>query len=204
MRQKCGFLVGTLALLSFFVFLTPLQARADTLPTNFAATSPGVVPGAQPINTPNCPGAANGGNGLDNLARSNLTAFTQALFAAAHNVNTMFPVAPAMNQCLTTLMNAFSALPGLADPLGVAGAAVAGLLTGIVGQICSQIMGEVTSVQNSLLNMTKICLPMPSFGGIDLPQWNQQGCSGGLQLNFLTGFAAPSSNAIYNYSQYLQ
>lgn len=204
MREKCGFLVGALALLSFLVIMMPSQAYAITEQTNIGVASPGVVPGVQPINTPNCPGAANGGNGLDNAARTNLTAYTEMLFAAAHNVNTMFPIAPAMNQCLTNLMNVFSALPGLADPLGLVGAAIASLLTGIVGQICSQVMGVVTAAQNSLLNITKICLPMPRFGGIDLPQWNQPGCTGDLQLNFLSGFAAPASTAIYNYSQYLQ
>ena len=205
MREKCGFLVFAWALLSFFVLFASMPASAADMQTNgVGQASPGTVPGAQPINTPGCPGAANGTNSLDNAARTNLTAVTEALFTAAHNIGTAFPIIPAGNACMQNLLAAMSGLPGLADPLGVVTTAIGGLLTGILGQVCSQVMGEITSIQNSLLNLTKVCLPMPKFGGIDLPKWNQQSCSGGLQLNFLTAFGAPSVPAAYNYRTNLQ
>ncbi|MGB9153054.1 MAG: hypothetical protein WCD70_08205, partial [Alphaproteobacteria bacterium] len=165
-----------------------------------AGAGPGTPIGPPPIATPLCP--AN--NAIDTQANTNSDAEAQQLFTAATNVGSAFPIAPAMNQCLTNLMNIFSELPTLADPLGLVGGAVTGLITGLIGQVCSAVIATITSAQNALLNLTKICLPLPTFGGIDLPQLTEPTCAGGLQLNFLSGFASPSATAAYNYSQYLQ
>jgi hypothetical protein len=202
-------LVVTLALLSAFFILMPHQALAQDIGAVGTSTPPaGGPPGPPPIATPLCPK----NNSIDVTARNNNSAQAQALFTVANNVGTLFPISSAINACLTNITSAIQSLSTIGsavpDPMGIIDGIVSTIVANIASQVinstCSSIVASINSVQQSLLNITKICLPMPSFGGFDVPQWNQQGCSGGTQFNLLTSTGVPSSAAVYNYSQYLQ
>jgi hypothetical protein len=139
---------------------------------------------------------------FDNDMATQRSAFAQQKFNLAHNINTMFPIIPAMNQCVQNIMNVMAKLPNLASPLGIASAIINPILQSIISSVCSQVMGVITQAQNAITQYAKICLPMPKFNfKLDLPTFNAQACSGGLVISPLTNFTSPA-HASYNYQQY--
>ena len=180
MRAKSESWVLALALLSFLAVFMPHQARADVTPITTMCND-----GSRDANTAN-----------------NRSAHSQAIFVLGHNINTMFPLIPAYNQCIQNLENILVKLPNLADPWNIAQAVIAPIVQGLIGNICSQIMSTITSAQNAITQLTKICLPMPKFDiKLDLPTFKAQACSGGIVISPITGFTSPA-RPFQGYSQY--
>ncbi|MDE2029757.1 MAG: hypothetical protein KGI97_04235 [Alphaproteobacteria bacterium] len=92
------------------------------------------------------------------------------------------------SQCIDQLMsiyNAFvSSTASLTDPLGIITSILSSQITGLVNQVCSQVVGTIGGAGNSLSSLTRMCLPLPTFGiggwnlGLNMP-----GCSGGTQIS---------------------
>jgi hypothetical protein len=141
---------------------------------------------------------------FDQAVQNNRSAFDQALLAHAHTIGTMYPISSAMSACVQKLTTMISSLPNLQNPLSAGSTMNSAIINGIVGSTCEAALDSITSIQNSALNLSKICLPTPQFNvSLDLPSFNVSSCSGGYQYSTLTGFVAPPST-IYTYSQYQQ
>jgi hypothetical protein len=184
MREKCGFWAIALAFLSFLVVLAPHQAYADPLPPGTSACDSAKAQ-------------------MDTNVAQNRSNHAQDLMLRAHNINTLFPIVPALNQCMQNLMTLMQQLPTLADPMNVAGTIVSQLVMGIINQICSQLMGEITQIQNLISSYAKVCLPLPQFNGLDLPTFKSQTCSGGMQIGLISGWSS-QPGWLYNFMKYLK
>ena len=169
MQKRSQFWLLALAFLSLLVIFAPQHAYADD---------------ADP-----CPK----GNPIDTGAAVDNNKFQQEREIAIYNFNvTTFPLAKAANECVENLMKAFSLMPKLVDPLNLFNMIVDGFLMAILNQVCSGLMGMITSAQQSLVNLTKICLPLPSFGPIIFPHFNAPACSGAITITPLS-FSSPST-----------
>jgi hypothetical protein len=220
MRKKSIFLVIASAFLSLLVLFAPQGAMAaqilDTSAQGTATNDPGICQGTTGCTPPLessgtlCPGASSGNNLFDSTMRANTAAHTQFLSQVAKNVNTQYPIVPAVDQCLaniTMLITKLGSLGSVADPLNLASAVVnsiiSSMITNLINGVCATIMSEITSVINSVVNLAKVCIPLPKFGSFSLPAFSQSACSGGAQINLLNGSVTGSSTALYNYQQYV-
>jgi hypothetical protein len=141
---------------------------------------------------------------FDQAVQYNRSAFDQELLVHAHTISTMYPISSAMSACVQKLTTLISSLPSLQNPLNTGNTMNTAIMNGIIGSTCDAALDSITSIQNSALNLSKICLPTPQFNiSLDLPSFNVSSCSGGYQYSALTGFVAPPS-MIYTYSQYQQ
>jgi hypothetical protein len=189
-----NFWLALVVLICFFSFVAPHSACAQANFENGAAVAPHV-------DTKRC----QTGNSLMNAYQNNNQLRQQQLSALVHNISTLFPIAPALNACVQNIMNAFKLLPGLGNPIAFAASMVTNLLTGIINQVCSQIMGVITQAQTALTNMTKICLPLPKFNlKLDLPTFSAPSCSGGTSFSPITTSSGSSPTQGYSVSKFLQ
>ncbi len=180
MRKKSGLWVVLLACLCFLAVMSPHQAHADASTIDCSA-----------------------GNAIDAAVAHNRTAFQQELVNLANNINNMFPIAPALDACVNNAIKLITSLPGIGNPFGtVIAAALTQVINTLINSVCSQVMGEITSIQNAVVNLTKICLPLPDFGSLRLPKFNVPGCSGGLALSPLGSFT-PTQRPNINLMQYI-
>jgi hypothetical protein len=141
---------------------------------------------------------------FDQYVQNNRSAFEQGLLTHAHTISTMYPISSAMSSCVQQLTNTIASLPSLQNPLNAGGALNSGIMNGIIQGACSAALDTVTSAQNSVLNLSKICSPIPQFNlSIETPIFNTTSCSGSLEYSLMTGFVAPTTS-IYTYSQYQQ
>ena len=189
MQAKRRFWIVTLALLSLLAFFAPQQAWAAPDPSNIPTG------GDAPLQADaDCEAVRGSANDPNAAYFTNKAAHLQRQQASIQALHTLYPVANALSTCVQNIMSIMQKTPMLASPTGIAGAIVSALIVGIVNQVCSQVMGTITSVQPSLTNLVKICIPLPKFNGLDLPKWNQPACSGGnLTISPITGWSAPSS-----------
>ncbi|MDR3450772.1 MAG: hypothetical protein P4M15_13685 [Alphaproteobacteria bacterium] len=181
MRLKGGLRLAALVALSFMAALHPSRAFAD----------------AQSIKT-----MCDDGQFDKDINNAN-SDWMRQLMTGAHNINTMFPIEPALNQCVQNLMQTFSKFPSLADPMNIASSLINPIIDNVISSTCSQVMGTVTSAQTALTNLTKICIPMPSFNiNLDLPTYNATACSGGTQISPISGWSSPQiSSPTFNQYQ---
>jgi hypothetical protein len=130
--------------------------------------------------------------------------FAQIQYQRAHNINTLFPMLPALNACVQQMTKLLQMLPTIGNPFDATSFIVTMVLNAVIGQVCSSIMGTVQSVENAITSMAKICLPMPHFNGLDLPKFGSTSCSGALQLNFITGWGAQQSPYTPDYTKFMR
>ncbi len=168
MQKRSRFWLLALAFLSLLVIFAPQHAYADD---------------ADP-----CPP----GNIIDKGYALDNNKVQQEEQIAIYNFNDSFPLAKAANECVEKLMSLFSTLPTLADPLNLFNVAIMAFLNSILNQLCSAAMGVITSAQQALVNLTKICLPLPSFGAITVPHFSAASCSGAITITPLS-FSSPST-----------
>ena len=195
MPSKRGFWVVLLTLLALFAVAIPSHSFAQSMasyvpppppPNGTSVVSGGTVPDA-------C------ADGSDWQASANAAAQGSAgRLAAAQAAGALFPPININTQCLQNLMKMFSALPS-ADPAGLLGAVLKLVMTqvqALLNQVCSQVMGDINALKNAVMQMAKICIPMPSFGlnlGLGI---SANSCTGGTAFSLL----APSSAATSKYN----
>lgn len=180
MQRKYRFWVPALAFLAFLSVLAPQQALAAA-----SVTDP-------------CP------PDTDKTFAHNLAAIEQDQSQTAAKVAAQYPLPPVVNACVQNIMTISSQLPGLADPLSVLKAVETSIVNSVVNQACSQVLGSITSVQDSITNITKICLPIPTFGvDLNLPKFSASACTGGTQLSTLTPFSSANTSASWSVNKFL-
>ncbi len=141
---------------------------------------------------------------FDQYVQNNRSAFEQDLLAHAHTISTQYPIASAMSSCVQKLTNTIASLPNHQNPLSAGNSLNASIINSIVQNTCSAALDTITSAQGSVLNMSKICLPLPNFSlSVETPTFNALSCSGSFEYSTMTGFVAPSAS-IYTYYQYQQ
>jgi hypothetical protein len=188
MREKCGLWLVALVVLSLISVFVPHQAFAQSAPTTPTATSDCAAGGPKA--------------GMNAQAANNTAANAQAKMIADNNINSLFPIIQATDACIQKLTDLIAQLPTLGNPFSLAGALVTQLIIGVIGQVCSSVAGVISSAQNALTSFAHICLPLPKFGGLDLPNFpSASGCTSGTQLNLLTSFSGGAAPP-YNYNQF--
>ncbi len=191
MQKKPGFLV--IALLLLAAVSAPQKSWASNIPTGADA----------PVATNDCPS----GNATDEAYFTNKSADMQRTAQNMFNINTLYPIATSANSCIGNLLNAFNKLPAIMsspNPLLAAITAVAGqIVSQVINSTCQSALGTVTSAQNALTNLTKICLPIPKFNGLDLPTISAPSCSGGITVSPVS-FSANSSFVQTSVNPYLK
>jgi len=162
-------------------FFAPQIAQAQT-------ADPSNIPtGANaPVTSTDC----QAGNSIDATYFANKAANLQKHQQTIQTLHTLYPIANALTACVQNIMNIMQKMPNFANPSGIATAIITQLIVSVVNSTCSQIMGTITSIQTSLTNMTKICIPLPHFNGLDLPTFNAPSCSGGLVISPIQSWTA--------------
>lgn len=102
-------------------------------------------------------------SGFNQAFAQNSASHQQDLLKAAMSASSQFPIVPAANQCLNNITSAMKLLPVIADPSGIALAAVQTILDTLMKQVCAKVMGSINSVSQGLTSSAKICIPMPKF-----------------------------------------
>jgi hypothetical protein len=202
MFRKCkifGFILGFLCLLTAFA---PQKA--------FAASA------NDPIATMCDDGS------FDSQFQQQREATAQILYQNALNISAQNPIYPAMSQCLQNFVNVLKAVRamGSANIWQAAGKALMfaaeSMIANMITAACSSVMMLVNDVQQSVKNLTSICLPMPSFGlfpnlGFTPPPcWSPPpgllpGGGGVLRLGLInSGFGSQPPLTYGGYTQYQQ
>jgi len=184
MREKGRYLIFALAFLSLFAFFVP-QALADSQgdPANIPTGAD-----APPV-TPNCPSQ----NATDAAYFTMRAGDLQRTATKTQNLSTLFPVAPALSACVQNIMNLMKQTPNFADPGGIVGPIVSNMITSLIGQTCSSLMGTITSAQGAITDLAKICIPLPKFNGLDLPTFSAPSCSSGTPISLISGWSEQPS-----------
>lgn len=198
MQKICGFLAVVLTLLALSI-LCPHNAYAA-----YTAVDAGITEDEMSMLTWDCdkkdPVTQ---KTFNETVANNRAKAQQDKLKEALNVSFAYPITSAANACVDRLMQALMMLPRLSDPLGIAVSMVMGAVTNLITQQCSQILGFVSSVQNTISQYTHICLPMPSFDPYKIaPISGRSDCDdGSIPIDYMTSFRRPTK-AEFDYKKF--
>lgn len=224
MQKKCNLTIFALIFLSFFAVFAMQQAQAQLVdsPPLVQTLQPGIPvtpssPGNPPdstlvpqetvtlessVNDPHCPS----GNAADSIYYNNSAGHLQRAMNVIQNINNANPVQAAMTTCVLNVMKVIQSLTTMVDNQNlfgtIADAILSSIIVSLINQVCSQVTSLINQAKTALINLTKICIPLPHFS---LPHFSltTPSCTGGIVFSPLQWTPNPPLVPMSNANQYI-